>query len=348
MSYSRSYRTSIKIRERISVDYPASQNGGTQTITYEHVEPINIDVNVDTEPFDYSIVECDKQVDALNGAVISMKSAQVLSIHEVSYDIAKHVTDGFFNMVSSEISQQIADLLNKVNSKMILMIEQKKAAANILEIMQRDYHRLSSHYQDIFENLDTELKRRIHTLDNQSFKLAEEVVDKLIMENTLNAGSSTIIESSDISNLQTILISSVLKNKVNALIDSLRQYLIEEKKLSESLKDIVEDRKIDQVINIYLPLLIFEKTQIPNAENQFGVVVCDDIPEAIESEISKELPEYYSTLHWSNIKQEDRDRILLEYQDMINSEFSDKVGEEYTRQRELMMKFIQGNLQTIN
>ena len=116
-------------------------------------------------------------------------------------------------MVSSEISQQIADLLNKVNSKMILMIEQKKAAANILEIMQRDYHRLSSHYQDIFENLDTELKRRIHTLDNQSFKLAEEVVDKLIMENTLNAGSSTIIESSDISNLQTILISSVLKIK---------------------------------------------------------------------------------------------------------------------------------------
>jgi len=347
MSYSRSYRTDIKLRGTVKASFPASENGGTQTIEWQHIEPINIYVDVDTNPFDFSVTQCDERIDMLKAAVLSMNTAQVLSIKKVSQDVAKHVTDGFFDMVSSEISQQIADLLNKVNAKLSLMIEQDKAVVNMLEVMKRDYARLSSHYHDLFVNLDTELERRIHTLDKQSFNLSIEVMDKLLLESTLNAGSTQIIESSDMSSLQTLIAASAIKSKVNNLIEIAKQYLADDKKLSMSLVDIVDDLKIDRTTNVYLPLLIIGKNKISENEHKIDFIMPDNTPEAMKSELMKQVPEKIIDLNWSDIKPEEREKISEEYENLVNNEFSSKIGEQYARQRELMMKFIKGNIQSI-
>ena len=79
MSYSRSYRTDIKLRGTVKASFPASENGGTQTIEWQHIEPINIYVDVDTNPFDFSVTQCDERIDMLKAAVLSMNTAQVLS-----------------------------------------------------------------------------------------------------------------------------------------------------------------------------------------------------------------------------------------------------------------------------
>ena len=154
MSYRQRYNTSLTIRGRVSASYPASQNGGSHSVSYSHTEPITIDIDVDTNPFDHSINDCDQKLDILKLAVIGMNTAQIAAIKDSSRKVAKHVMDGFFGLVSSEISQQISDLMNQVSSKLALMIEQKKASENTLKTMQRDYARLARHYTKLFHNLE--------------------------------------------------------------------------------------------------------------------------------------------------------------------------------------------------
>ena len=347
MSYSRSYRTSITLRGTVTSSYPASEKGGTHTVHWEHTEPINIDVDVDTDPFDFSISECDQNVDILKTAVVGMSSAQVLTIHNSSRQIAHHVTDGFFGMVSSEISQQIADLLNTANAKLSLMLEQKKAATNILNVMKRDYARLSGHYRDLFENLDTELKRRIYVLDKKSFEMSVEIMSKLLLQSTLNAGSTQMVENSDVSGLQSLLTASAVKNKVNALIDTSRQFLADDQKLTISLANIADDNKIDAKVVVYMPLLIVGKKQIPENTEQIEYVTPENAPKAMKAEMTKKIAKHANELRWSDIETHDRESLATEYTRLVNESYADKVGERYMRQRELMMKFINTNLKSL-
>lgn len=347
MSYSRQYRTSITLRGTIRADYPASEKGGSHTITWEHTEPINIDVDVDTNPFEYSISECDQRIDLLKAAVVGMNSAQVVSIHESSRKIAHHVTDGFFGMVSSEISQQIADLLNKANAKLSLMLEQKKAAINILAVMKRDYERLSGHYHDLFENLDTELKRRIQALDKKSFELSSEVMSKLLLQRTLDAGSTQMVESSDVSGLQSLLAASAVKNKVNTLIDTSRRFLADDQKLAMSLVNIADEQKTDAKLNVYMPMLIVEKKKISDNTEQIEYLIPERASAAMKADITKSISKKANELHWSDIDAKDRDIITAEYQRLVNEGYANQVGEKFVRQRELMMQFIKNNMKYV-
>ncbi len=347
MSYSRKYRTSISLRGTVRADFPASEKGGSQTIHWEHTEPINIDVDVDTDPFEYSISECDQRIDLLKAAVVGMNSAQVISIHESSRKIAHHVTDGFFGMVSSEISQQIADLLNKANAKLSLMLEQKKAAINILAVMKRDYERLSGHYHDLFENLDTELKRRIHALDKKSFELSSEVMSKLLLQSTLDAGSTQMVESSDVSGLQSLLAASAVKNKVNTLIDTSRKFLADDQKLAMSLVNITDEQKTEAKLNVYMPLLIVGKKKIPENAEQIEYIFPERASAAMKAELTRRIPKQANELHWSDIEARDRENITAEYERLVNEGYANQVGEKYVRQRKLMMEFIKTNLKYV-
>lgn len=347
MSYTKSYRTSITIRGSETISYPASENGGSKTVNWQHTEPINVEIDVNTNPFDQSVSKCDQNLNILKGAVVAMNSAQVFSIKKASRNIAEHVTSGFFGMVRSELSQQVADLMNKVNSKLSLMIEQKKAATNILDVMRRDYNRLSGHYHDLFHNLDEELRRRIYTLDSPSFNLSIEVMDKLMFQNTLSEAATYSVESSDIGSTQTRISASAMRSKVNNMLSISRDYLADDRKLSHSLQYIIDDKSIGAKLNEYVPVIIVEKSQLNSPENQTDFLIPDETPANMLQGIQKSIKTKATKLKWHKSDSSQLKNIEAEYVKMINDDFSAKTGSKSLRQRDLMLKLWSNTLPEI-
>lgn len=66
MSYSRSYHETITVHgsESKTVSYPKSESGGSMTVTVHYTEhvPVDIDIHVDTNPFDRSVGRANKNV----------------------------------------------------------------------------------------------------------------------------------------------------------------------------------------------------------------------------------------------------------------------------------------------
>ena len=55
MSYSRNYSTTIAVHYSGSVSYPASEHGGSVSYSGTAYETVNVEVRVDTDPFDASV-----------------------------------------------------------------------------------------------------------------------------------------------------------------------------------------------------------------------------------------------------------------------------------------------------
>lgn len=341
MSYRQRYNTSLTVHGTVNASYPASQNGGSHSISYTHTEPITVDIDVDTNPFDYSIDDCDKRLDVLKGAVVGMNAAQVASITSSARKVAKHVTDGFFGLVSSEISQQIADLMNKVSSKFALMIEQKKASENILNLMQQDYARLAGHYIELFHNLDDELHRRITALDNYSFNLSIEVMHKLLFQNSLSQASSYAIESEELGATQSLMAASVIRSKVNGFIHTAHKYILDHSILAKGMADILDDVRIIQATNEHVPVMIIESRLLKTKDNEVRYIVPDDTPKSMRSSIEKSIKDKSKSLKWVQENNFDRKIVEQEFYKLINDTFSNKSGEACMRQRDLMIKLWQ-------
>ena len=116
MSYSRSFTKRIAVHYSGSVSYPASQSGGRVSYSGTQYENVVVNINVDTDSFDSSVKQCNNSVGVLTGAVVATEGAQVLSIKKNAQKIGQTIIDGFFKTVRSEISQQIMELKNQIES----------------------------------------------------------------------------------------------------------------------------------------------------------------------------------------------------------------------------------------
>jgi phage-related minor tail protein len=343
MSYRQNYHFTLTIRGSVNASYPASQNGGSHTISYTHTEPIDVDVLVDTNPFDHSVGACDEQIGMLKGAVIAMKAAQVQSIKDSSHEVGKHVTDGFFSLVSSEITQQIADLLNQVNSKFALMIEQKKAAENILQVMERDYSRLAGHYRDLFRNLDEELQRRIQALDSNSFNLSGEIMHKLLFQSSLSQATTYAIEAGEIGNTQMMIASSVIRNKVGTLLGAAHSHIMEDRKLSQKLVDVLENQKLSEQTDLYLPVIIVEKDQLQSTTAETEYLTPDDAAPKLKERVHKAIVDKTKSMKWGQNKGPDHKLIEQEYLKLVNDTYGSRTGEDINRIKNMMFSLWQAS-----
>lgn len=110
MSYSRSFTKTIAIHYSGTVNYPASQNGGSVSFSGTEYEDVTVNVHVDTAPFDASVDHCNTSVGVLTGAVVATEAAQTASIRKNALKVGNTIIEGFFKTVRSEISQQIMEL----------------------------------------------------------------------------------------------------------------------------------------------------------------------------------------------------------------------------------------------
>ncbi len=164
MSYTRSYSERIIVQGHKSetVSYPASQNGGTTTVTvyYEEVVPVDVNIHVDTIPYDNSITRCNQNVHILTGAVTAFQTAEIASKVVNSQKVAGTVINGFFGYIRSEISQQISELTQSVDAHLMHMRELAQSCLAKKKQLEGDYHRISGRYSKIFEDINRELTKQ--------------------------------------------------------------------------------------------------------------------------------------------------------------------------------------------
>jgi len=176
MSYTRTYRKTIRIpySGSVSYSYGPSQSGGSGTAYYSGtaVEEVEVDIEVDTVPFDHSVATCNNHVDALTGSVVATQAAQVKSIKEKAKKVGDTVVNGFFEVIRFEISNQIVELQKTVDALLLDMRESQKKLMALKVQMEKDYHRKSEQYANIFNDLNKELDNRVHALDQPVFVTA--------------------------------------------------------------------------------------------------------------------------------------------------------------------------------
>ena len=177
MSYSQKFRRTISVpySGTVRVSYPASEHGGTVTEHYSGTayEDVEVDILVDTHPFDRSIDGCNGSVTGLTASVAAMNAAQCAAISANADKVATTIVNGFFQTVKTDLSTQIAELKQKLDARLILLQQQKKTLLELQNKMGEDYARTSARYTKIFSELNDELSNRIEDVIDRALTIIE-------------------------------------------------------------------------------------------------------------------------------------------------------------------------------
>lgn len=237
MSYTRKFKRDIRVHYSgsKSVSYPASQSGGSMNVYYEGyaTEEVSVEIDVETNPFDKSISNCNAQVAQLTNSVEAFNMAQCATIRENAEKVSKTIIDGFFQSVKSDISTQKMMLQQTVESRLMLLRQQLKTLQEKKEQMQKDYQRTSERYAKIFTDLNNELSSRIHKLDQPVFDLVKQVEqdNQRMLGSTLIHTVATHGKESGIA--QAHLNMAKVKEDSNATLLKIHSFL-EEKAISDA------------------------------------------------------------------------------------------------------------------
>lgn len=175
MSYTRSFSKTVRVHYSTTVSYPASEHGGTKSVSGYVDETVNVNVHVDTNPFDASVSNCNSQINLLTGAVAATEAAQVASIHENSHKVSRSLVKGFFTAIRNELSQQAVELKNSIEAVLGRLVQLSKRTADEKDAMEKSYHKICKRYIGTFEDLDKSLKERIYQIDEPIFKLCRQI-----------------------------------------------------------------------------------------------------------------------------------------------------------------------------
>ena len=119
-------------------------------------EMVNVDIYVDTDPFDQSVANCNKSVNGLTASVGAMNAAQCLAISQNADKVSKTLIDGFFHTVRTDLSTQRAELEQTVDARLMLLRQQSQMLQQKRKEMEEHYARTSARYQKMFHTMERE------------------------------------------------------------------------------------------------------------------------------------------------------------------------------------------------
>lgn len=266
MSYSKTYHGTVHYSgtESYSQSYPASEHGGTihGTVHYSGEVPVSVNLYVDTNPFDSSASNCSDSVRNLNGAVVSMNAAQVASIAKSANEVADHVVTGFFNMISSELSQNMSALAAKFKAVYELLTTKSSTLEKQQLVMQDDYSRVSDRYNKIFQNLDEELEKRIVALDKNVFEISKRVQGEQLHTETSKKVTQFLLGVNEDEILQQQLTVACAKSRVQRAMDGLVANVVQETAYANKVKGIVFDKQCQSEQKNYIPVIYTESSNL--------------------------------------------------------------------------------------
>ncbi len=257
MSYTRQYSERIYGTEYVTVHHPASESSSSETISVDWSEDVDIEVFVDTSSFDDGVSTIKHHIDGLTGAVVATEAAQIEEKIRGTNAISQSVTTGFFGLIRSEITQQMAALKSRVDSLFLKMNDMEAACKRIQQNMEQDYHRITDRYTATFEELDRELEMRLAALDRASYAVKRDVATQ--SRRSFDSTLSTVptVFGGETSHAQSLLAAGSMRSRMNDLLQCAIAYLVSEKRTSEAVSTMLvsggrEDAAVSSLPVAYL------------------------------------------------------------------------------------------------
>jgi DNA-binding transcriptional regulator GbsR (MarR family) len=258
MSYSRSYSATIHGTAHESVSYPASEKGGSMSVSVPWSEEVDIEILVDTTPFDRSVHTLKQHVDVLTGAVVATEAAQIEQKSHSASRISESVTHGFFQLIQSEITQQMAGLKSRVDSLLLKMNDMKVACLRVQQTMQQDYARIADRYSSIFETLDRETSKRVALLDEAAHSIRSQVSSQVDRCTDSTLSTVATITAAENSHTQSKLLASTIRQQMNLLLQNATAYLAHERQITRNLEAMLMPPASPDSPHQSLPVLYME------------------------------------------------------------------------------------------
>ncbi|MDR2448167.1 MAG: hypothetical protein LBD58_12920 [Treponema sp.] len=332
MSYRRNYRASVPYSGRVPYSYPASQNGGSGTASYSGEVAVNVTINVDTDPFDGSVHNCNKTIDALTHSVVIMNAAQCAAIQETTRKVSKSLIDGFFGAIKTELSQQLQALDSAIKAGLGLIHEQGKAVSAQKNSMEIDFNRISSRYVALFANLDDECYKRVYALDKNAFMLSENVQKKLVSEQTSDSAALSALEMGEEASSKIFLLISSLNRKAKHVLKTLHEYITQEARLTALVDSFLFNEKRQEKTPVYVPVLWSEGDEIG------GVAECHETfaPEYLDQAQKKRIAEKTGAFcsansSWRSLSAEEKESLHRAFAVLAEKHFETKTSDAEQR-----------------
>ncbi|MDR1181417.1 MAG: hypothetical protein LBL13_05530 [Bacteroidales bacterium] len=340
MSYSRSYRERISVHYSgtVSYSYPASEHGGSGTAHYSGTtyEDVNINLHVDTNPFDRSVANCNTNVNLLTGAVVATEAAQIASIDSNAKKVGQTIVDGFFKTIRSEISQQIMELSTQLDATLMHLHELAKRCVDKQRQMETDYNRISSRYIKTFDDLNNELENRIFELDKPAFVFKRESDKNSVRTLGGDLVSVVSVFGREGGELQVKISASIAKKRALDTIGKANTFLLKQKKMNSIIHQSMlnENRAATQ----YSPVCYME-TGNEQSQIEKQVYQSDFLPKIQVNE----LIDGFKLQKWDNISKTGRENIQRYFNAEISSRYVSADSHE-NRVKENILKMLNSNL----
>ncbi|MCL2043667.1 MAG: hypothetical protein FWG89_05955 [Treponema sp.] len=344
MSYSESYSASVPFSGSVSYSYPASQSGGSGTAYYSGSVPVYVTINVNTRPFDGSVDRFNQSIGVLTGTVAGMKTAQCLAIQQTGEEVSAAIINGFFGTIKTELSQQIQALDSAMQAGLGLLIQQGKAVANKQNVMEGDYHRISSRYIKLFDDLDNECYKRIFTLDKPSFNLSEKVQKELLSESSSNTAALNLLGIEEISSSKTLLFISSLNRKAHDVLKTMHDYITQESRINLLVNSFLINDEIENKIPFYLPVIWTESDMLEDNNINRESFIPDCVSREKNQIIAETVDGFCSgALHseWKEITETGKEALNSEFNALAESCFTESDDEMEQRVYRTMLSLWQ-------
>lgn len=320
MSYTRKYRESITVpyRGQVSYNYPASENGGSGTAYYdgEINEDINVEIDIDTNPFDRSVAQCNNRVRLLTGSVVASESAQIISIKDNSKKVANTIIGGFFGYIRSEISQQIAEISTGIDSQLMYLAELSKEVQKKKVQMENDFGRISSRYLNIFEDLNKELSNRIGELDKSAFSFRKQLDNHTHRQNKTDLVNTVTVSAMEGGELQAKMSASFAKNRALDSIYKAKRFLFQQRVLDETIHKSMHSETVEQE---YFSPSCFVETKGEKGQSKRTVHISEFISKD-RIKVKEDLNKIYNATSctWENISKNHLENLKLHFSSEMN------------------------------
>lgn len=255
MSYTQSYSSSIKVSGSVNVHYPASEHGGSMTAYYNDTIPVNINIAVNTEPFDKSVDTANLSVDGLTASVAAMNAANCAAIAKYSDQISDSIIGGFYGLIQNDISTKKTETNTVIQTKSALLLEHSKAVTDKHARMQSDLERERAKYGMVFSELDRELERRVTELDKPAFRLSQKIRQDIVIKPYLSVAADTADRLGKGSSSGGNIAIAGLRQKISTVLHNLNESLRSNLHYRHLMRNALWNKSIDENRQLsYIPV----------------------------------------------------------------------------------------------
>jgi hypothetical protein len=314
MSYTRRYSETVS--KTVTVSYPKSDSGGSTSVTVDI--PVDVNILVDTNPFDRSVQHCGSNVNLLTAAVVATEAAEIVSKASNASKVADTIVGGFFSYIRSEISQQISELTQNIDAHMMHLKELAQSCLAKKKQMEGDYMRISGRYVKIFTDLNNELSNRIFELDKPAFVFKKESDNQKTRTTDNDLVNTVAIFGKESSNLQSKISASIAKKGALDSLNKAQVFLWQQKKLNTTIQKCMLNESVSG--SIYSPVCFMTANNTDN-QSETNVYSTSSLSDLNETAYKKDLIEQFSSTHigWGKLPADVQKSISMYFNVELNT-----------------------------